>query len=147
MDQDEAQAFVETLELLVRVFQRAATTGHLSLATGAVLARLVREGPMTITALATAESVSQPSMTQLVSRLERDGLARKTAAPLDRRLVAVQVTAQGRRVVQQRRRERASVLQQLVAELKPSDVKAIRASGPALTRLTKLMDSAEAAAS
>ena len=67
----EVRGFLDTLERLVRVFQRAATAGELSLATAAVLARLVREGPLTMTALAMAESASQPNTTQLVNRLER----------------------------------------------------------------------------
>jgi DNA-binding MarR family transcriptional regulator len=143
MDPGEVRSFLDTLEQLVRVFQRAATAGELSLATAAVLARLVREGPLTMTALAAAESVSQPNMTQLVNRLERDGLACKRAGRADRRTVLVEVTAEGRRVVQQRRSQRAAVLRDLLATLDDADVTAVRDAVPALTRLARIMDPAE----
>jgi DNA-binding MarR family transcriptional regulator len=143
MDSGEVRSFLDTLEQLVRVFQRAATAGELSLATAAVLARLVREGPLTMTALAVAESVSQPNMTQLVNRLERDGLACKRAGRADRRTVLVEVTAEGRRVVQQRRSQRAAVLRDLLATLDDADVTAVRDAVPALTRLARIMDPAE----
>lgn len=143
MDPGEVRSFLDTLEQLVRVFQRAATAGELSLATAAVLARLVRAGPLTMTALAVAESVSQPNMTQLVNRLERDGLACKRAGRADRRTVLVEVTAEGRRVVQQRRSQRAAVLRDLLATLDDADVAAVRDAVPALTRLARIMDPAE----
>jgi DNA-binding MarR family transcriptional regulator len=144
MNLAEVRGFLDTLERLVRVFQRAATAGELSLATAAVLARLVREGPLTMTALAIAESVSQPNMTQLVNRLERDGLARKTAGRADRRTVSVEVTDEGRRVVKQRRQQRAAVLREVLASLDDRDVVAVREALPALTRLVRAMEPTEA---
>ena len=144
MNLAEVRGFLDTLERLVRVFQRAATAGELSLATAAVLARLVREGPLTMTALAVAESVSQPNMTQLVNRLERDGLARKTAGRADRRTVSVQVTDEGRRVVKQRRQQRAAVLREVLASLDDRDVVAVREALSALTRLVRAMEPTEA---
>ena len=143
MDLAEVRGFLDTLERLVRVFQRAATAGELSLATAAVLARLVREGPLTMTALAMAESVSQPNMTQLVNRLERDGLARKTAGRADRRTVLVEVTDEGRRVVRQRRQQRAAVLREVLASLDDRDVVAVSEALPALTRLVLAMEPTE----
>ena len=144
MNLAEVRGFLDTLERLVRVFQRAATAGELSLATAAVLARLVREGPLTMTALAIAESVSQPNMTQLVNRLERDGLARKTAGRADRRTVSVEVTDEGRRVVKQRRQQRAAVLREVLASLDDRDVVAVREALPALTRLVRAMEPTDA---
>jgi DNA-binding MarR family transcriptional regulator len=144
MNLAEVRGFLDTLERLVRVFQRAATAGELSLATAAVLARLVREGPLTMTALAVAESVSQPNMTQLVNRLERDGLARKTAGRADRRTVSVEVTDEGRRVVKQRRQQRAAVLREVLASLDDRDVVAVREALSALTRLVRAMEPTEA---
>lgn len=144
MNLAEVRGFLDTLERLVRVFQRAATAGELSLATAAVLARLVREGPLTMTALAIAESVSQPNMTQMVNRLERDGLARKTAGRADRRTVSVEVTDEGRRVVKQRRQQRAAVLREVLASLDDRDVVAVREALPALTRLVRAMEPTDA---
>jgi DNA-binding MarR family transcriptional regulator len=131
--------FIDALEQLIRIFQRAATAGELSLATAAVLARLAREGPQTISVLATAESVSQPNMTQLINRLEREGLARKSAGDHDRRTVVVEVTAEGKRVVRERRSQRAAALRKLIAGLSEEDADVITHSVPALTRLVESM--------
>jgi DNA-binding MarR family transcriptional regulator len=48
----------------------------LSLTAARALGRLNEEGPIRLTTLAAAEGISQPSMTQLIQRLERQGLAR-----------------------------------------------------------------------
>ncbi len=126
------------LERLLRVMRRLATAGDLSLPAASVLARLDREGPRRLTELAGDEGISQPAMTQLVTRLERDGLACRTATPDDRRVVLVGVTDTGRRVVARRRRERADALRTLLDRLDTADRAAIRTALPALTRLTDL---------
>lgn len=125
-------------EQLVRMTRRLATSGELSLPAASVLARLVREGPQRLTELAGHEGVSQPGMTQLVSRLERDGYALRTPSPDDGRVVMVEVTDVGRAVVAQRREERASALREMLGRLEPADRRAIRAALPALNRLVSL---------
>lgn len=125
-------------EQLVRMTRRLATSGELSLPAASVLARLAREGPQRLTELAGHEGVSQPGMTQLVSRLERDGYALRTPSPDDGRVVMVEVTAIGRAVVAQRREERASALREMLGRLEPADRRAIRAALPALNRLVSL---------
>ncbi|HEY9523564.1 MAG TPA: MarR family transcriptional regulator, partial [Thermopolyspora sp.] len=47
----------------------------LSMTTLSTLADLERFGPRRLTELAALEGVTQPAMTQIVSRLEREGLA------------------------------------------------------------------------
>lgn len=126
------------LERLVRVVRRLATAGDLSLPAAAVVARLTREGPQRLTDLATGEHLSQPGMTQLVSRLEREGLVRRTPSAADGRVVLVDVTAAGRDVVARRRRERGDALRRLLDQLDPADRDAVRAALPALGRLSTL---------
>lgn len=123
------------LEQLVRFTRQLATAGDLSLAGASALARLVREGPQRLTELANAEGVSQPGMTQLVGRLERDGLVRRTASSDDRRGVLVEVTDAGLALVGRRRAERAQALTELLARLDPGDRAAITGALPALARL------------
>ena len=53
----------------------------LSRSAAATLARLREDGPQRISALAHGESVAQPSMTQLVQRLERDAYVTRQAGP------------------------------------------------------------------
>lgn len=128
---------VLVLEQLVRAVRTLSTAGGLSLPAAAVLLRLVREGPQRLTDLAAAEAVAQPSMTQLVQRLERDGWVRRTPSREDRRVVLVAVTAAGRRLVERRRAERAEVFDRALAQLDPADRDAVLHAVPALSRLAE----------
>jgi DNA-binding MarR family transcriptional regulator len=62
-----------------------------------VLNRLHRQGPMRLTALAAAESASQSGMTQLVQRLERQGLLERWSDPDDGRASLVMLGEAGQR--------------------------------------------------
>src|ERR1700754_3238581 len=64
----------------------------LTLAGSFVLNRLHREGPSRLTALAAKEGVSQPSMTQLIQRMERHGLVSRMTDPEDGRVALVAIT-------------------------------------------------------
>jgi DNA-binding MarR family transcriptional regulator len=125
------------LEQLVRLIRQLATAGDLSMAAASALARIVRDGPQRLTELANAEGISQPGMTQLVTRLERDGLVRRTASSGDRRGVLVELTGAGVELVGARRAERAEALEQLLAQLDPADQAAIHTALPALARLVE----------
>jgi DNA-binding MarR family transcriptional regulator len=74
----------------------------LSPTASAVLYRLHAEGPVRLTALASSVEVSQPSMTQLIQRLERKGLVARLTDPDDRRAALVTVTDGGRQLVLER---------------------------------------------
>src|ERR1700751_5567154 len=50
------------------------------------------EGPTRVTALATAEGSSQPSMSQLIQRLERQGLVVRVSDPDDGRAALIDIT-------------------------------------------------------
>jgi DNA-binding MarR family transcriptional regulator len=128
---------VTVLEQVTRVIRQLATAGDLSLTAAMVLARLVREGPLRLTELAVSEGLSQPGMTQLVTRMERDGLVRRTASAADRRGVLVAVTDAGRDLIGSRRAERAAALHRLMGRLDAEDQAAIAAALPALARLVE----------
>lgn len=126
------------LERLVRVVRRLATEGALSLPAATALARVVREGPVRLTDLASGEGVSQPGMTQLVTTLERSGLVRRSTSPADGRVVLIESTAEGERLIESRRTERAAALRALLDRLEPDDRDAVRRALPALDRLAAL---------
>lgn len=77
-----------------------------------VLNRLHRQGPMRLTALAAAESASQSGMTQLVQRLERQGLLERWSDPEDGRASLVMLGEAG----QQNWAARTSARTQRIAE-------------------------------
>jgi DNA-binding MarR family transcriptional regulator len=116
---------------------RSTAGRDLSLTTAATLATLDRDGPQRLSDLAAREGVTQPSMTALVTRLERDGLAVRGDDPTDRRAVVVTLTDAGREVLVSRRTRRASRLADLLDGLDPEDRAAVEAAAGALTRLTQ----------
>src|SRR5262249_48947585 len=71
----------------------------LSPSASAVLYRLHAEGPVRLTTLAASLEVSQPSMTQLIQRLERKGLVARPTHPDHKRGALVEVTDGGRQLV------------------------------------------------
>ncbi|MER5530884.1 MarR family transcriptional regulator [Streptomyces sp. NPDC002677] len=129
------EELVVAFEQLVRYVRQVSTAGGLSSAASSVLGRLGREGPQRLTELARAEGVSQPGMTQLVTRMERDGLVRRIASTDDRRGVLVEGTDAGAALVRQRRAERAEALRELMDRLDPQERSAVVIALPALARL------------
>jgi DNA-binding MarR family transcriptional regulator len=125
------------LEQLVRLVRQLTTKPGLGTAATTALFRLLREGPLRLTDLAHAEGISQPGMTQLVTRMEREGLVHRTVSSDDRRAVLVAVTDAGRDFMIRRRAERAEVLQKLLDDLEPHEQSAIAAAIPALLRLVE----------
>jgi DNA-binding MarR family transcriptional regulator len=135
LDRTEFAASVERVFALLR---RLTPAQGVSLTAASTLATLERGGPRRLTELAVTEGVTQPAMTQLVSRLERDGLARRVPDPSDGRVVVVEVSDAGRELLRQRRLVRATKLTELLAALPPEDETAIAEALPALGRLADL---------
>jgi DNA-binding MarR family transcriptional regulator len=134
---------VAGLERLISLIRLLSPAGEMSLTTASTLARLVGSGPHRLSDLALREGVTQPAMTQLVSRLERQELAERRGHPDDRRVVMVHITDLGRRVLAERRAHRADQLDRLIDALTAADQEAIAAAIPALTRLADLAAPAE----
>jgi DNA-binding MarR family transcriptional regulator len=86
------------------------------------LSVLVFAGSQTLSALAAAEQVKLPTMSQLVTALERKGLVART--PLDRRSVCISVTEKGKCLLEAGRRRRLSRLTAVLSRL-PSEKLAI----------------------
>ena len=97
-----------------------ADRGELGASATLALNRLNREGPMRLTALAGAEGASQSAMTQLVQRLERQGLVERRADPDDGRASLVVLGDAGRRLwdvrADQRRQRIAGMLTEVSAD-------------------------------
>jgi DNA-binding MarR family transcriptional regulator len=123
---DLTSAAADLLELVTLVVRDAAgEREQLSLTAVAALGSLERSGAQRITVLAAAEGVSQPSMTQLVHRLEQRGLVRRTADPGDGRVALVSLTTAGARALADRRRRNAERIAGLLADLPDADAGAL----------------------
>lgn len=136
MDDTAEAELAVLLERAARLLRHMTTAGDLSVAAAAALASLDTNGAARLTDLAARQRVSQPGMTQLVRRLEADGLVRRLADPADGRVVIVDITAEGRALLRHRREQRAVALGDLLGRLGGEDRAAIRAALPALHRLT-----------
>jgi DNA-binding MarR family transcriptional regulator len=86
-----------------------------------VLNRLHREGPMRLTALAEAEGSSQSGMTQLVQRMERQGLVERWSDPEDGRVSLVKVGAAGRELWAGRKELRLERITEMLNGLSDED--------------------------
>jgi DNA-binding MarR family transcriptional regulator len=124
------------LERVVALIRSLNTAHVMSRTASATLATLERNGPSRLTALATREGVTQPAMTQLISRLQGSGLVRREPDPADGRVVLVSITDQGRRIMAERRDERTDRLTALLSEISPEQRAALAAAIPALEALT-----------
>jgi DNA-binding MarR family transcriptional regulator len=112
----------------------------LSLTSLATLSALDRTGPRRITDLAVIQGVTQPSMTVLVTSLERGGFVTRHSDPADGRVTLVALTAEGLHYLQGRRRAGTDALAQLIAKLPPGEAAALAAAIPALEHLRELDD-------
>src|SRR5579859_7746782 len=111
---DLSQPAAHLLELVALVVRGVAANRDLSLTALSALGSLERLGPRRITALAAAEGVSQPSMTQLVQRLELRGLVERGSDPAD-----------GRDALAARREHNARRIAVLLADLPETEVRAL----------------------
>lgn len=130
---------VPILDQLNTGLRRITPRGELSLAAASTLARLARSGPQRLNALHRPEGVTQPAMTQLIARLERDRLVTRSPDPVDGRGVVIAVTEAGRFAIFRRRAIRAAAICERMKRLSAADQDAIRAALPALNLLSTEM--------
>jgi DNA-binding MarR family transcriptional regulator len=130
--------FSAVLERLLSNWRRLAVPGELSPTAAFTLARLSRDGASRLTDLANSEHVTQPAMTQLISRLEAQGLAQRFPDPGDARVVNVRVTAAGETLVASRRAARAARATELLGMLSPGQQATLAMALPALAALAEV---------
>lgn len=87
----------------------------------AVLATVERDGPLTLGELAAVERVQPPTITAAVGRLQDRGLVRRRTDPVDRRIARVEVTAKGRRLLDETRSRKTAYLERRLAALSPGE--------------------------
>ena len=133
-----AGALSSDLERIVGLFRSLSPASGLSMTAAATLASLERLGPQRLTLLAAREGVTQPAMTQLITRLEDSGLVRREASPEDGRVVLVVITDEGRAMLARRRAGRTERLAGILGQLGPEHRAALARALPALDALASI---------
>jgi DNA-binding MarR family transcriptional regulator len=133
-----AVALATDFERIVGLFRSLSPASGLSMTAAATLAGIERLGPQRLTLLAAREGVTQPAMTQLITRLEESGLVRREPSADDGRVVLVAITELGRATLARRRSARAERLAGIIAQLSPDHRAALTAALPALDALASV---------
>lgn len=138
-DPDQAVGELTTIiEDFITIFIRLPLVERLSFTTLSVLHTLARRGPMRLTELTATEQMTQPAITQMVRRLEEDGLLERRADVRDGRVALIQLTPRGAQIVEARRTARVERLSGLLERLSAEEREAIVAAVPALAHAIEL---------
>jgi len=98
------------------------------------LSVLVFGGPITLGKLAEAEQVKPPTMSRIVTGLERNRLAEREVDAKDSRLVRVRATAKGARLLHEGRRRRIEYLARNLDFLSVRELETLKAAVEVLQR-------------
>lgn len=79
-------------------------------------------GPVTLGQLARAEQVRPPTMTKIVTGLEREGLVERKPDPSDGRLTRIVATSKGQRILIEGRARRVKSLTAAVEQLSATEL-------------------------
>jgi DNA-binding MarR family transcriptional regulator len=119
-DEELASRLRVAVVRLNRKLRQQALAG-LSPAQASALGTVNRLGSPTLGELAAAEQVQPPTVTRLVASLESAGLVARETDGVDRRVVRVRITAEGRRNLQRIRSLKNAYLNRRLAALDPAE--------------------------
>jgi DNA-binding MarR family transcriptional regulator len=135
---DPALVASELRTVLGQLIRRLRTQHRFPLMHGTVLGRLDRGGSSSVSELAVAERVRPQSMAQTVGELEADGFVKRRPDPEDGRRALVELTDEGRAVLQADRRARDGWLAQAIEQdLSPREQDALAGAVEVLRRLAE----------
>jgi DNA-binding MarR family transcriptional regulator len=135
---DIAPLASELRVVLGQLVRRLRAEHRFPISHGAVLGRLDREGPQSVSDLAVAERVRPQSMAQTVGDLQSDGLVERNPDPADGRRALVSLTESGRSALAADRANREGWLVRAIEELPAEDQATV---GRAIVLLRRLADS------
>jgi MarR family 2-MHQ and catechol resistance regulon transcriptional repressor len=104
-----------------QIAERSISEAGLGLSDFAALEALLHKGPLTITEIQGKVLLASGSMTAAVDRLERKGLVVRRATPSDRRAKVLELTPEGKRVVEAAFRRHAAELAAAMAILNATE--------------------------
>jgi DNA-binding MarR family transcriptional regulator len=115
---------------------RQTSDSDLSPTQSAVLATLANHGAVTLGELAELERVASPTITKVTGILQERGLVEKLPDPDDRRFVRVDLTADGRALVERSRARKTAWLARQLHDLPPEELGRLAAAADVLEQLT-----------
>ncbi len=130
-----ATTFVARASQLTRVLLRS---GDRALSrTEAGLLKTLLDGPRRVSELAETEALAQPTVTQVVERLERRGHVGKARSPEDGRVVLVSVTDAGRAQLAATQRQYRAQLRTAIGTLSDGELAELAGATRTLERLVE----------
>jgi DNA-binding MarR family transcriptional regulator len=136
---ETAQLASELRTVLGQLMRRLRAENRLPIGQASVIARLDRDGPSWVSDLAAADRVRPQSMAQTVGELEAQGFVRRRPDPLDGRRMMVELTEDGRAVLEADRRLREGWLARAIShDLSMADQQALQEATAVLRRLAEL---------
>lgn len=123
---------------LLRHLRKEDDASGLSAPRLSALSVVVFGGPITLGQLARAEQVKPPTMTRIVTGLEKEGLVRRKGDDRDRRLTRIHATPKGRKVLMAGRARRVELLASAVERLGATELAEL---GRGAQLLRELIDS------
>lgn len=102
---------------LLRQLRKEDDASGLSAPRLSALSVVVFGGPLTLGQLARAEQVKPPTMTRLVTGLEKEGLVRRQLDQRDKRLTRIIATPKGERILFEGRARRVKLLTEAIRRL------------------------------
>jgi DNA-binding MarR family transcriptional regulator len=122
---DPALVAIELRDVLGRLVRRLRAERRFPLSHAAVLGRLDRQGPQSVSDLAAAERVRPQSMAQTVGELEAGGLVQRRPDPDDRRRALVELTDEGLAMLETDRRHSEGWLARAIRDELTTDEQAL----------------------
>jgi len=127
---EDAEALADHLHSaaihLLRQLRKEDDASGLSAPRLSALSVVVFGGPLTLGELARAEQVKPPTMTRIVTGLEREGLVKRKGDPHDRRLTHIEATSRGHKVLAAGRARRVRKLATAVSHMKKNELAELR---------------------
>ena len=138
---DDVNRLRIALGRISRTVEREVSTDGLTRTTMSLLGTLARHRTLSMGDLAEIEGLNPTMTSRLVGKLEEAGLVRRVPSDGDRRVVVVEITAEGTRTQNRLRRRRTSSLSHWLDDLPADERAALLNAVPALESLAAAMRS------
>jgi len=126
---------------LLRHLRKEDDASGLSAPRLSALSVVVFGGPLTLGRLAAAEQVKPPTMTRIVTGLEKEGLVRRVGDKRDGRLTLIHATAKGNKILAAGRARRVETLAAAVRRLGGTQVAELARGAQLLEEIIRSMRS------